>query len=79
MSSSSSDTENNSYQSDVWLKLYTWAVSNRVKSIRKTPVKRSQAAPIISAHDFGPYVNEPVPDEDLLKSYREKKQSWRMY
>ena len=44
----------------------------------KTPVKRSQAAPnppIIRAHDFGPYVNEPVPDEDWLKSYREKKQS----
>jgi hypothetical protein len=79
MSSSSSDTENNSYQSDVWLKLYSWAVSNRVKSM-KTPVKRSQAAPnppIIRAHDFGPYVNEPVPDEDWLKSYREKKQSRR--
>jgi hypothetical protein len=73
MSSSSSDTENNSYQSDVWLKLYSWAVSNRVK----TPVKRSQAAPIIRAHDVGPYVNEPVPDEDWLKSYREKKQSRR--
>ena len=41
----------------------------------KTPVKRSQAAPIIRAHDFGPYVNEPVPDEDWLKRYREKKQS----
>ena len=26
----------------------------------KTPAKRSQAAPIIRAHDFGPYVNEPV-------------------
>ena len=41
----------------------------------KTPVKRSQAAPnppIIRAHEFGPYVNEPVPDEDWLKSYREK-------
>jgi hypothetical protein len=76
MSSSSSDTENNSYQSDDWLKLYSWAVSNRVKSM-KTPVKRSQAAPIIHVHDVGPYVNEPVPDEDWLKSYREKKQSRR--
>ena len=38
----------------------------------KTPVKRSQAAPIIHVHDVGPYVNEPVPDEDWLKSYREK-------
>jgi hypothetical protein len=76
MSSSSSDTENNSYQSDVWLKLYSWAVSNWVKSM-KTPVKRSKAAPIIRAHDVGPYVNESVPDEDWLKSYREKKQSRR--
>ena len=33
----------------------------------KTPVKRSQAAPIIHVHDVGPYVNEPVPDEDWLK------------
>jgi hypothetical protein len=24
-------------------------------------------------HDVGPYVNEPVPDKDWLKSYREKK------
>jgi hypothetical protein len=44
----------------------------------KTPVKRSQAAPIIHVYDSdGPYVNEPVPDEDWLKSYREKKQSRR--
>jgi hypothetical protein len=27
----------------------------------KTPVKRSEAAPIIHVHDVGPYVNEPVP------------------
>ena len=33
----------------------------------KTPVKSSQAAPIIHVHDVGPYVNEPVPDEDWLK------------
>ena len=38
----------------------------------KTPVKRSQAAPIIHVHDVGPYVNEPVPDEDWFKSYRKK-------
>ena len=38
----------------------------------KTPVKHSQAVLIICAHDFGPYVNEPVPDEDWLKSYSEK-------
>jgi hypothetical protein len=43
----------------------------------KTPVKRSQAAPIIHVYDVGPYVNELVPDEDWLKSYREKKQSRR--
>jgi hypothetical protein len=33
----------------------------------KTPVKRSQAAQIIHVHDVGPYVNEPVPDEDGSK------------
>jgi hypothetical protein len=33
----------------------------------KTPVKRSQAAPIIHVHDVGQYVNEPMPDEDGSK------------
>jgi hypothetical protein len=35
----------------------------------KTPVKHSQAAPIIHVHDVGAYVNEPVPDEDWLNSF----------
>jgi hypothetical protein len=51
----------------------------RIKSseIDENRVKSSQAAPIIHVHDVGPYVSEPVPDEDWLKSYREKKQSRR--
>jgi acyl carrier protein phosphodiesterase len=39
----------------------------------KTPVKRSQSSS--ADHSCArrcPYVNEPVPDEDWLKSYREK-------
>ena len=44
----------------------------------KTPVKRSQAAPIIHVHDVGPYVNEPVPDEDRLKGYHESNHDERL-
>ena len=73
MSSSSSDTENNSYQSDGsdWNYIpgpYQIAKSSETNE-NSSEANSSSAA---NEKDIGPYANEPVADEDWLANYREK-------
>ena len=76
MSSSSSDTENNSYQSDD----SDWNYSPGPYQIEKSSEIDECAAEAKSSssreQDVGPYMNEPVADEDWLAKYRAKKQTY---
>ena len=76
MSSSSSDTENQSYQSDDSDWNYIpgpYDIERPTKSGENANETRDS-----SSHnhgDVGPYTNEPVADEDWLASHRERRQT----
>ena len=77
MSSSSSDTENNSYQSDGsdWNYIpgpYQIAKSSETNE-NSSEANSSSAA---NEKDIDPYANEPVADEDWLANYSEKRQKY---
>ena len=65
MDSPGSDSENESYQTDDSEYNLIWSMS-RQKSRKLLAVPLSQ---------YGPYVDEPVADEEWLSKYRERKQS----
>ena len=73
MSSSSSDTENNSYQSDGSV-----PGPYQIAKSSETNENSSEANSTSTANekDIGPYANEPVADEDWLANYREKRQKY---
>ena len=76
MSSSSSDTEYQSYQSDD----SDWNYIPGPYNI-EAPTESGENVNIArdSSHndeDAGPYANEPVADEDWLASYRERRQTY---
>ena len=77
MSSSSSDTENNSYQSDDsdWNYIPGPYQIEKPSEIDKN-TGEAQWSSADNEQDIGPYVNEPVADEDWLANYREKKESY---
>lgn len=74
MSSSSSDTENNSYQSDDsdWNYIPGPYQIEKPSEIDKN-TGEAQWSSADNEQDIGPYVNEPVADEDWLANYREKR------
>ena len=76
MSLSSSDMENNSYQSDD----SEWNYISGPYQIEKSSEidEYTGKAKSSGSHkqDVGPYVYEPVADEDWLTKYREKKQTY---
>lgn len=77
MSSSSSDTENNSYQSDDsdWNYIPGPYQIEKSREIDEN-TGEAQSSSVDQEQDIGPYVNEPVADEDWLANYREKKESY---
>ena len=79
MSSSSSDTENSSYQIDDsdWnyipgpYQIEKSSIDNKNNSLDGAKSSSADHDP-----DVGPYVNEPVADADWLVKYQEKKQKY---
>ena len=77
MSSSSSDTESQSYQSDD----SEWNYIPGPYNVEKTSASGENGSEMRDSNshhegNVGPYANEPVADEDWLANYREKKQTY---
>ena len=78
MSSSASDTENQSYQSDD----SEWNYITGPYNIEKTSASGENGSEMRDSNshhegNVGPYANEPVADENWLANYREKKANIR--
>ena len=76
MASSSSDTESNSYYSDDSEWNYIpgpYQIENPCTTDENIGEAQSSSDRV---QDVGPYINEPIADEEWLEKYREKKQSY---
>ena len=83
MSSSSSDTENNSYKAMAQSDGSDWnyipgpyQIAKSSETNENSSAREANSSSAANEKDIGPYAIEPAADEDWLANYREKRQKY---